>query len=806
MRSEETMRRKKRGPSAGYRLFAVLLAGTLGIASLTGCAGSTDQNRGAGDPAGTAGEEIPGEAASGQETAAAPAGSGEAEDHTPAGGPSMAQGLYSPSVEQAVPAEKKETVTVRADASGKPYEKTVEVELSRPAGEQETEDSGTDPQTDPQTQTQADPQEDPQAGPFAGRLLRDRTSLYGIANTEGDEEFYRADGETILWQDRGQILRYEGKSDAELPVEVRVRYYLDGEEKKPEEMPGVTGDVRIRFDYRNRTGVTEEADGRTYETIVPFSVMSAVVLDGDIFTDITAENGKIAEIGGETAVIGYAFPGVEEALDLAHYEVTEEVDIPAYVEVRAHAEGFSLPFTATVITHGLFADLEDEDLEDADDLTEEMGEFRDASGKLAEAASELYDGAGTFGSYLKKYVRAASEIGDGVDAMKQGLAALDENGQQLREGAQGLSDALALLNRQLSEMDLSALDPANEENAARTQALGAAAAGLAADAQALSGTHLPALQAQIGELAGFAQEAEAYRQAVEQGIADTETAVQELEAFDEDAFAEEMAAQAGEQAGAAARKAAEEISAGRAAEGAEALSEEEIGRIEAAAREAVDLSTGAAPLKELHEQTAEKIRQAMDTEVIRTFAVPETIRNFSGPESQIDLTDLQACLQDMDVQLQTLQAFAANMGSTAGQLQQLQAGLGSLQSAVRQLSEGSSTLNEGLAAYGEGVSALASGASQLGTGMREFSKAGSSLTGGYGAITEGLKAFSEGIDEFDREGVQKLGRLAGEDLAEVLRRLKALRNADRSYQSFSGILPEQKGTVRFIIETDGLEN
>ena len=132
MRSEETMRRKKRGPSAGYRLFAVLLAGTLGIASLTGCAGSTDQNRGAGDPAGTAGEEIPGEAASGQETAAAPAGSGEAEDHTPAGGPSMAQGLYSPSAEQAVPAEKKETVTVRADASGKPYEKTVEVQLSRP--------------------------------------------------------------------------------------------------------------------------------------------------------------------------------------------------------------------------------------------------------------------------------------------------------------------------------------------------------------------------------------------------------------------------------------------------------------------------------------------------------------------------------------------------------------------------------------------------------------------------------------------------------------------------------------------------
>jgi X-X-X-Leu-X-X-Gly heptad repeat protein len=237
------------------------------------------------------------------------------------------------------------------------------------------------------------------------------------------------------------------------------------------------------------------------------------------------------------------------------------------------------------------------------------------------------------------------------------------------------------------------------------------------------------------------------------------------------------------------------VSSQRAEAGAGELSDEEIRKIEEAVRSSIDLSGSVSSLKDLHETTARMIREALDTETILAFTVPEI---------SLDTTDLFSCLQDMEQQILAMQESAGNMGETAGQLKQLQSSLSALQSAVRQLSDGSNALSEGLSAYGDGVSALASGASQLRSGMREFSKAGSSLAGGYGAITEGLKAFSEGIDEFDREGVQRLAGLAGEDLAEVLRRLKAIRTADRSYRSFSGIFPEQEGSVRIILETDSI--
>ncbi len=678
----------------------------------------------------------------------------ERTDHTTATGPSMAAQSVPPGEQkEAMPAEKKETVTVRADAAGRPLEITVEAELTRPARETDGEKG----------------------------LLRDRTRLYAITNTEGDEEFYRVDDENILWTDSGNVLKYEGKCDEKLPVDVRVRYYLDGEEKKPEEMAGVSGDVRIRFEYTNRTSVLVEEDGREYAVSVPFTVISAILLDGDVFSEIEADNGRIMEIGDQTAVIGTAFPGLAEDLDTGSYEMTEELDIPSYVEVRAHAEDFSLDFTASVITPGLFSELKDEDLEDVEDLPEDMGKLTDASRELADAAAELYEGSSTFGSYLRKYVRAASQISEGVGAMEEGLAALNENGQQLLEGAQALNTALSGLQQGLAAMDLSSLDPADPETAAQLQAAAEAAAALSEDAGQLTETHLPAVAGQLEELSQFTEKARTYKAAVEAGIGEAEAALQELEAFDEETYVGELTETAREQAGTAVREALAE--AGYSADP----------ELEERVRSAVDLSAGSETLTQLHAKTAQRIREALAGEEITGFTVPET---------SIDVSALQNCLRDMEQKAEILKKFAGSMGGASQDLQGLMAGIGSMQSALDQISGGSAALTEGLAAYGEGVSALSEGAAGLKKGVREFSGAGSSLTDGYGAISEGMKAFSDGMEEFDREAIGKLGDLAGEDLSELLRRIKAVRDADRTYVNYSGLLDGQTGSVRFILETE----
>lgn len=44
--------------------------------------------------------------------------------------------------------------------------------------------------------------------------------------------------------------------------------------------------------------------------------------------------------------------------------------------------------------------------------------------------------------------------------------------------------------------------------------------------------------------------------------------------------------------------------------------------------------------------------------------------------------------------------------------------------------------------------------------------------------------------------------LAGDDLQNVLKQIRALKETDGAYQSFSGLKEGESGSVRFIIETD----
>ena len=48
--------------------------------------------------------------------------------------------------------------------------------------------------------------------------IRDRTRLTDIKNTEGDEEFCQERDGSLIWEDHGEEIRYEGKSRDRLPV------------------------------------------------------------------------------------------------------------------------------------------------------------------------------------------------------------------------------------------------------------------------------------------------------------------------------------------------------------------------------------------------------------------------------------------------------------------------------------------------------------------------------------------------------------------------------------------------------------
>lgn len=159
-----------------------------------------------------------------------------------------------------------------------------------------------------------------------GATIPDVAALRDIINKEGDEEYTTGADNALTWQNSGSAITYEGKSDAALPVTTRVTYYLNGVETASDDLAGQSGRVRIRFDYTNHTRETVTVDGQEYTVSVPFTAITAVILDGDKFSNIEADNGKVMELDGQTAVLGTVMPGLADGAQELYDGVQEFSD------------------------------------------------------------------------------------------------------------------------------------------------------------------------------------------------------------------------------------------------------------------------------------------------------------------------------------------------------------------------------------------------------------------------------------------------------------------------------------------------
>lgn len=108
-----------------------------------------------------------------------------------------------------------------------------------------------------------------------------------------------ADG-ALTWQADGNDIYYQGTTDKELPIDMKMTYYLDGKEISPEDLAGKSGKVTIRMDYTNK----EKTEDGVY---VPFTAVTGMMLNKN-FTNVEVTNGKVVSDGNNQVVVGFAFP------------------------------------------------------------------------------------------------------------------------------------------------------------------------------------------------------------------------------------------------------------------------------------------------------------------------------------------------------------------------------------------------------------------------------------------------------------------------------------------------------------------
>lgn len=285
--------------------------------------------------------------------------------------------------------------------------------------------------------------------------LKDKSELKDIKNVKGDESYVMDSDNMRVWNADGADIYYQGTISKELPVDLKVSYKLDGKAVSADEIAGKSGKATIRFDYVNKQYSEVTIDGKTEKIYVPFVMLTGLMLDNDVFTNVEVSNGKLINDGDRTVVAGFALPGLKENLALD----SSKIEIPDYVEVTADVKNFSLTTTLTLATNSLFNEFDTSKLNTADDLQAQLNELTSGMSKLIDGSSELYGGLTTLLSKSKelaagvdKLAAGANDLSAGTAALSAGLNTLVSKNDDLTGGAKQVFDTLlATVSSQLAE-------------------------------------------------------------------------------------------------------------------------------------------------------------------------------------------------------------------------------------------------------------------------------------------------------------------------------------------------------------------
>ena len=231
------------------------------------------------------------------------------------------------------------TVTVEGSADGQETDQTTDSGSENGLFKEESVYVKADPEGNVDKTTVTEWIKNPESGELA-----DESGLKEIRNIKGEEEFTKGDGNDLKWKSDGNDIYYQGTTNEKLPVDVNISYKLNGKAVKAEDLAGKDGKVEIHIDYENHAKQNVEVKGENVEMYTPFTMVTAMMLPTDEYTNVTIDNGKIMSDADKSIVVGLGFPGLTENLKLNDVDV----DIPESVTVTADVKNASVGPTFTM--------------------------------------------------------------------------------------------------------------------------------------------------------------------------------------------------------------------------------------------------------------------------------------------------------------------------------------------------------------------------------------------------------------------------------------------------------------------------
>ena len=651
---------------------------------------------------------------------------------------------------------------------------------------------------------------------MAADSLEDKTELSDIENIKGDESFTLGGDNSCVWDAQGNDIYYQGNIEKELPVQMSVCYTLDGQAIAPEALAGQSGHVTIRFDYQNMQYEEVLLDGKTEKIYVPFTMLTGMLLDTEVFRNVTISNGKLINDGDRIAVVGIAFPGLQEDLAISK----EKLDIPDYVEISADVENFEMGMTMTLATTELFGAIDSDKL-DLHELSDAMAELTDAMDQLMDGSSQLYDGLCTLLEKSGDLVSGINKLAEGAAQLKAGAESLDSGAAQLQAGAAQLSSGLNTLNANSSSLNDGARQVFSSLlSMANTQL---SEAGLSVPALTID-NYASVLDGVIASLDDTA----VYQAALEQVTATVNANRGMIEEKVTEAVQAQVEAEVSAQVTAAVQETVTQAVHENEAQFRAAVIQQALGMTVEEYKAAIEAGLVTQEQQDAVNAAVEAAMQAeidarMQREEIQA-QINAVTQQTVGEQMQSD--EIQALIAS-NTELQVQQAISEAMSSDAVQAQLSAAaegaksvivlkssldsynafylGLITYTSGVSSAAAGANELKTGADALKAGTSELSAGAAELLQGIQTMKDSAPALVDGITQLRDGSMELSDGLKQFNEEGIQKLIEAVDGDLDGLSNRIRVTADVAKHYTSFSGISEDMDGDVKFIYKTDSIE-
>lgn len=270
----------------------------------------------------------------------------------------------------------------------------------------------------------------------------DKSNLTNVKDLKTDKELKSENGYLKLDENKKDIY-YKGDTDKKLPVDVSVKYFLDGKEMKASELEGKSGHLKIVITSKNNRYEAKTIDGQSRNVYSPYVVVAAMTFDDEKVENITSDDIKVVKDGKNEIVTTVMTPGMKQnlseivedkELDNFKDEVSVEMDIKDYKPVEIYS----------VITNEFFQ--EKKNIDSLDKLQNGVKELQDNSQKLVDASVKLSEGQDKLNSGI-------SQMQTGVTKLHNGSQKLASSTQQMQGKFSGIQGKVGLIQGYVAQMN-----------------------------------------------------------------------------------------------------------------------------------------------------------------------------------------------------------------------------------------------------------------------------------------------------------------------------------------------------------------